>query len=218
MVTSNRSLGDCEGYVLLIEIPCDFVYGYDCVLRWRGLEQNKEVMLPLPIKGWTRSCVGLVEPKSKEEDRWLVVSTDLRSKSEGEGHWEALRFTQDEWGTDARTHWYGETHPTCIFTDKQNRVKMMYTRFRKTKRGAKGFQLEREAIHHLTVKRYAAAVRVVDNHLQFWLPIPPYNGRLSRDISKCFGAVVPREDHEYTAEGKKAERMARRWGVSQEPS
>ena len=200
----------------MIETPCDFVYGFDCVLRWRGLEQNKEVMLPHSIKGWTRSRVALVEPGVPDKDRWLVVSTDLRSKSEGEGHQAALSFTQDEWGNHAKAVWYKESHPTCIFTGANNKAKMMYTRFRKNKQQATGLRMEREAVSSLTVKRYAAAIRVVGDHLQFWLPIPPYNALLNRDISKSVVATVSREPYKQAPEGERAERMARLWGIQTE--
>jgi len=148
----------------MIEIAGDFVYGFDNVLRWRGLEQNKEVMLPFPMKGWTRSKVAFIDTCCADKDKWLVISTDLRSKGEGEDHWPALDFSVKEWGTLAKAEWLTEDHPTCIFTDKQQRVKMMYTRFRKDKP---------KAASVLAVKRYAAAARVTATHLQFWIPVPP---------------------------------------------
>jgi len=138
----------------MIETACDFVYNFDRVLSWRGLEQNKEVMLPHPIKGWTRSRIALIDPGSPHVDQWVVISTDLRSKSEGEGHEEALRFTEDEWGKKAAAAWQPGSKATCIFTTHYGEVKMMYTK----------------NVEQLVPKRYAGAIRLVDHHLQFWIP------------------------------------------------
>ena len=178
------------------EIPCDFVYGLDCILRWRGLEQNKEVMLPRSIKGWTRSRVALVDPGVPDKDRWLVISTDLRSKAAGSGHEAALRFTEDEWGKKATATWFGETHATCIFTNVYGEVKMMYSRFRKTRRGAYKEKVDRMVVDQLSVKRYAAAIRVVGDHLQFWIPLPPEVPvyRKQKEVRDTFG-VMPDVPH-----------------------
>ena len=138
----------------MTEVPCDFVYGYDCILRWCGLEQNKEVTLARPIKGWTRSRIALVDPGCHDKDKWVVISTDLRSKSAGDNHEAALRFTEDEWGSEATAAWQPGSKATCIFTTHYGEVKMMYTK----------------GVEQLVTKRYAGAIRIVDEHLQFWIP------------------------------------------------